>query len=145
MSPVADMTKGVKAPCSICRIRSLYCFFFSFSFTSYDLQSSWLTYRFAVELKTPTSKNGTWHVNQKPRVLTSTLAWFDLFGVFLEYVSPFNGCNCGSTRTSLRSSVNKLTSSLWYFEYGCGVKSQTLLLDTWEHVVNYLYYRMHND
>ena len=29
-----------------------------------------------------------------------------------------------------------LTSSLLYFEYGWGVKSQTLILDTWERVVN---------
>ena len=46
-----------KISCSTCRIRSLYCFFFSFLPISYDLRSSWLTFRFTVGLKILTSKN----------------------------------------------------------------------------------------
>ena len=107
MSPVANMSNGVKVPCSTGRIRSLYCFFFSFSFTLYDLRSCWSTYRFAVGLKTLTSKNATLPVYQKPRALISTLAWSDLFAVFSENVSPLNGCSCGSTRTSLPNWVSK--------------------------------------
>ena len=103
------MTSEVKVPCSTCRISSLYCFFFPFSFISYDLRSSWLTYRFAVGLKTLTSKNAPWPVNQKPRALISTLAWSDLFVVLSEIVSPLKGCSCGSTRTSFQTSVNNFT------------------------------------
>ena len=107
MPPVANMSNGVKVPCSTGRIRSLYCFFYSFSFTLYDLRSCWSTYHFAVELKTLTSKNATLPVYQKPRALISALAWSDLFAVFSENVSPRNGCSCGSTRTSLQNSVSK--------------------------------------
>ena len=109
MPPVASMTSGVKFPCSTCKIGSLYSysFFFSFLFNLYDLRSFWLTYRFAVGLKTLTLKNATWPVNQKPRVLASTLVWSDLFEVFSENVSPLNGYNYGSTRTSLQGPVHK--------------------------------------
>ena len=93
MPPVARITSGVKVPCSTCRIHSLYCFFFSFSFTWYNLRSPWLIYCFTVRLKTLTSKTATWSVNQKPRPLISTLAWSDIFAVFSENDSPFNGCS----------------------------------------------------
>ena len=113
MPQVTDMTGGVKIPCSTCRVHSVYCFFFSFSFTSYDLRNSWLTYRFAVGLKTLTSLNATEPVNQKPCSQISTLAWSDLFAVFSENVSPLNGCSCGSTRTSLQTSVDKFAVVFW--------------------------------
>ena len=110
MPSVAHMSNRVKVPCSTCRIRLLYCFFFSFLFTSYDLWSSWLTYHYAVGSKMLKSQNATLPVNQKPRALISALAWSDLFAVFSENVSLLNGCSCSSTRTSLQTSVNKLAN-----------------------------------
>ena len=111
MPPVADMTSGVKVPCSTWRIRSLCCFFFLFSFTSYYLGSSGLKYRFVVGLKVLTSKNATWPVNRKPRALISTLAWSDFLAVFSENISPLNGYSCGSTRKSLQTSVHRLVAA----------------------------------
>ena len=104
---VADITSGVKLPCSICSILSLYSFFFSLSFTSYVFEGSWFTYRLAVGLKTLNIKNAIWPACQKLLAHMYNLASLP---VIVEgcRISQVSSCNWCSTRMSLQTSFNNV-------------------------------------
>ena len=84
-----------------------YIFSFSLFRWFHKLWRVLFAYHLAFGLKTLTSKNAIWPACQNPRALISSLTSLPAAVECWRY-SPVNYWSCGSTRTSLQSSFNRI-------------------------------------
>ena len=101
--PYADITNGVKEPCSISITRWLYFRFFSFSLLINELVRDWLRCVEANGLKILTSKNACSPLIQKLLAHMSKRASSSIFALQRFNRSPVNGINGGSNAMSLHT------------------------------------------
>ena len=99
-------TKGVKFPCSIFKILSIYCLFFSCSFTTYSSFSDFFMWASTIGLNIPMPKNILLPKRRKFRADTSTLASSSLLPVLYLSFFPVSSVNIGSIFMSLEVVVS---------------------------------------